>query len=303
MSVFDGFPDKAAINLWLAKHETEKTDPHRELAAYLYGVPEGVVGYTERNAAKMVLFRYLYGGEEWLYAPLLKGRPSEPKEPDPVIKPDEAQAILLEAEQFLLRPVSLAVDGDDYVIEHAEGELARTALTEEGRSDAQLIVTAINKLPELCQTIIEQAKELERSQRVCDEGAPKPMAPVPVGIPLDLNLSVYDPMSVTLCFHADNGAIERAMRLAMEGQVIDHLSPVHHTYRYHAAAWISKDVPASGHPRIFTEETARDSRFDLTALYVDIRPGEVRFRGFVSLRGTSRVGELSGKWFEWPIQR
>lgn len=84
-----------------------------------------------------------------------------------VISPEQAQSILLEAEEFLLRPVWMTDDGDEYVIEHAEGELARVAHSQEGLSDALLIVTAINKLPELCQTVIDQAKELERFQQVC----------------------------------------------------------------------------------------------------------------------------------------
>ena len=86
-----------------------------------------------------------------------------------VISPEQAQSILLEAEEFLLRPVWMTDDGDEYVIEHAEGELARVAHSEEGRSDALLIVTAINKLPELCRTIIDQAKELERLQQEANE--------------------------------------------------------------------------------------------------------------------------------------
>lgn len=89
------------------------------------------------------------------------------------MSPDQAQSILEDAEAFLLRPVWMSDDGDDYIIEHAEGELARIPHSEEGHSDALLIVTAINKLPELCRTIIEQAKELARFQRVCDEALPR----------------------------------------------------------------------------------------------------------------------------------
>lgn len=89
------------------------------------------------------------------------------------MSPDQAQSILEDAEAFLLRPVWMSDDGDDYIIEHAEGELARIPHSQEGHSDALLIVTAINKLPELCQTIIEQAKELARFQRVCDEALPR----------------------------------------------------------------------------------------------------------------------------------